>query len=1454
MKNSKSRIKKAVFCILALPLFLVLLAFGLLQTQAVKDALIQAVNEMDLGELDLEMANLEGFIPFHIRLERLVCSDRQGPFVHLDHFELKISPWELVQGTLRINLLAMHELSLHRLPEGPERDTAAEDHEAGPQGTGLPLSFMVDTIDIPSLKLGSDIAGREMHLALSGQGIWEDMHRWKVLCDLTQTDTPGLDLHLDAGMQGPAPELKLNLNFRDHPDGPALSRTGMVFPAPLGLKLSGAGPLDKWEGQLDVDLGHKPLVTTGMTLQYSSGQLKASADSQITPARILPQAIKPLQNQLQNIDLHLRATLGTDLEHIELHDFRLQSDLATVVFQAQTDLKAQTLVGSGSVQVPELVSLQPLFGQDLSGAAQLDITANGPWNQPDLVLTSQGRGLALGNLHIQQADFILRPKLTRSESGAPEYLLVRGELEASPLYQDSDLLLPGPLQGTFRTALDVVRRQIDLKTFQFNLPGVVTSLQGQAEANGPFHFQIAGQIDDVHALPQLSHFTLHSGVDLNSSVRGNWRQGQMKNDLQIILSQLRGLPQPASEILGSQVSIQASSQLSPQKILSLNSLRIQGKHTEIRAQAGMDLNSNNLHAQWNVQGPNLAVLKRSDLSGQIAADGDLKGTVQDFKVALDLEVKEFTAPELKPCTLRTGFQGRIQPQKTEVDGAFNLGLKKDTRTIQVLTGVTFNRELLVLPDLELRAPMTELTATIKYQVQKGIVDSDLMLEIEDTQWMQTFTPHEVLGGLSLAADISGPLSNLRLSVQGKSNDLQAAEFKVNQLDFLAEIDDMQTIQGRVEAEATNIHWGQNRIRRLQLQARGDQGRAQAHLDLAGHIGHDVKLQTEAQIRRQHDLIQVILPQGQGNFADLPFSWTQPFQAEMSQNDVAISWPSLNLGRGTLQIKGSTENKAVQGSLQIKGMDLAQWPLPTQWALNGRTDMKAQLSGTRAAPDLQFNVQVRDLTSQAGQTQDLPPIHIQGAGRLGSEQMQAQSSVQAGPGLDLQARLQLPLDFSLHPFQFQIGNTVSGQTQGRADLGQIFASLPVDGQDVSGHLSWDMSCSGPLPLPQLHGRAQLTKGEFELFQTGTLLRKIEGVIELHGDRAEIVRFQATDGEQGSVQASGDIAFGLDQEPTYTLQASLDQSTLIRMEVATGAISGDIKLKGNGNEASVQGNLKAFPINVGIPDPSPSGLEGLNIISVQDTPATPDAKDSQKQSPSLAQNTTLDIHVQIPGGLFVRGRGLDSEWTGDLHIQGTANRPLIAGHVAIKRGHLNLLTKRFTLDQGRVTFLSKHPPEPELDLTASTSAKDLLAKVHITGKATEPSLQLSSDPALPRDEILARILFNRQLSQITPLQAVKLALAVRTLTSGGNGGVMGSLRQHMGLDELSIDTDPQSSAGPGVTVGAGKYLNEDVYFKVEKGLEENDGRVVVNIRLTPRISIETQAGSEHQGMFISWSYSY
>ncbi|MDZ7761860.1 MAG: translocation/assembly module TamB domain-containing protein, partial [Desulfovermiculus sp.] len=1225
------------------------------------------------------------------------------------------------------------------------------------------------------------------------------------------------------------------------------------FPAPLGVKLSGSGPVDDWRGQINLDLGDTRLATTDLTLQLRPDQLAMTADSRVTPAPVLPKAFQPIEQHLQTIDLHLTTSMGPDLDKMHLDDLLLQSDLGTLKFQADTNLQTKTVHGSGFVHIPELNILQPLMGQDISGDARLDIRAKGPWSKPDLQLQAQGQELVFNTLHTQEAGLSLRPDLSISEDGKSKHLQLTGELQATSLFQEQALLLPGPLQATFHTGLDVDSRQVHLKSFRLNLPGMETTLHGQAEATGPFQAEITCTIDDVQNLPQFQDLALHSGAELNSSLRGNWREGRLNNEVGIMVSDLSGLPPQAADVLGSQVSLQAQTDLSPENILTMNSLIIKGERIDLQAQAELDVKTMSLQGTWKVRGPDLKVVKGLGLSGLIAVDGHVHGTVQDVNASLDLSIKELTAPGLKPSTLQAGFQGQVQAQKTKVDGALHLNLKNKHQDIQLLSGLQLSPDLLTLPDLQLTAPMTKLQAAMDYHIQEGVLRSDIDLEIQDLQWLQDFTPHAVQGGLSLAAEVDGPISSPNISAQGEINNLQVAEVKGEHLHFQAAIADLQTMQGRLEAQATNILLGSNRINRLHIQAQGDQGQAEAEMDLTGHLGHDVEVKTKALIRRENEVIRIALPQGRGHFAEMPFSWDEPFQATQSGDDVQLVWPGLHLGPGTLQLRAGTEKNAVHGTLQVNELDLAQLPLPAKWALNGTTDMQVNLSGTRTDPDLNFTLHAQKLQSQAGITQDLPFIDVQSAGKVSSREAQAQLSVQGGPEIDLTAELNLPLDLSLQPFQFQLGNSVSGQSQGRADLGHVFSSLPMDGQDVSGLLAWDISCSGSLPLPQVQGKIQLTDGKFENYQSGTLLQKLEGGIELQGNRAQIVRLQATDGEEGRIQASGDIRFDPGQDMTYALKAHMEKATLLRMEAATAAISGEIELQGNASGAAIQGDLKAFPVNVGIPDPAPSGLEGLTIISSEDASLPPDPENGL-QPPSFAQNTTLDIHITIPGGLFIRGRGLDSEWEGDLRIQGPADKPLISGYVVVKRGHLNLLTKRFALDQGRVTFMAKHPPEPELDLTASTSANDLVAKVHITGRATEPSIELSSDPAMPRDEILARILFDRKLSQITPLQAVKLALAVRTLTSGGNGGLMSSLRQHVGLDELTIDSDPESSDTPGVTVGAGKYLNENVYFKVEKGLEGNDGRVVVNIRLTPGISLESRAGSEHQGMYITWSHSY
>ncbi len=236
---------------------------------------------------------------------------------------------------------------------------------------------------------------------------------------------------------------------------------------------------------------------------------------------------------------------------------------------------------------------------------------------------------------------------------------------------------------------------------------------------------------------------------------------------------------------------------------------------------------------------------------------------------------------------------------------------------------------------------------------------------------------------------------------------------------------------------------------------------------------------------------------------------------------------------------------------------------------------------------------------------------------------------------------------------------------------------------------------------------------------------------------------------------------------------------------------------------------------------------------------------------SQALPLDINLSIPARCFLRGRGLDSEWSGELHGTGTDKEPKIRGEMNLVRGHATILTKRFDLEKGKVTFAGQAPPSPLLDIHAVDETPDLRVNLHVTGPATNIELTLSSVPSLPRDEILSRLLFGRALDEITPQMAVKLALAVRTLTTG-KMGLLQRLRSGLGLDTLELKTSEGDQ--PETVVGVGKYLGEDIYFQVERGMAGDSTQMSVEVELTRHPSIESQAGALNQGIKLKWRYRY
>ncbi len=126
-------------------------------------------------------------------------------------------------------------------------------------------------------------------------------------------------------------------------------------------------------------------------------------------------------------------------------------------------------------------------------------------------------------------------------------------------------------------------------------------------------------------------------------------------------------------------------------------------------------------------------------------------------------------------------------------------------------------------------------------------------------------------------------------------------------------------------------------------------------------------------------------------------------------------------------------------------------------------------------------------------------------------------------------------------------------------------------------------------------------------------------------------------------------------------------------------------------------------------------------------------------------------------------------------------------------------------------------------------------------------------LPQDEILSRLMFDREASQITPVQAGQLAFALNRLRGGGGFDVMGRIRSLLRVDTLDVSSSDSGSGQQ--TVRAGKYLNPNVYVEVQKGIADQSGNARVEVEIAPNVSVQAETGANARGgVGIQWRYDY
>ena len=623
---------------------------------------------------------------------------------------------------------------------------------------------------------------------------------------------------------------------------------------------------------------------------------------------------------------------------------------------------------------------------------------------------------------------------------------------------------------------------------------------------------------------------------------------------------------------------------------------------------------------------------------------------------------------------------------------------------------------------------------------------------------------------------------------------------------------------------------------LRLTAKVDGSQGAKPFDLATRLQANVAGETK----------EVALQSLAGSFAKQPIKLERTATLRMAGAAYGLKDLDLSFGRARLRADATLGDGRASAKASLDPTPLAMFQPFGAPELGGTVALDLDVSGSSAAPKIDLVVDAKGVKARGKEQQTVPPANL--ALRAGIVGGQLNASAELAGVMDDPLRLKaaLPLRIGLEPFAFELpkDRPIQGSLTGRTDLGRIAQILVLDGQRLQGLLTIDARFAGTLDRPLADGSIAIANGLVEDSISGVLLRDLTLRIVGDQNRINLATLSARDRRDGTLNGSGSLDLGGASLTSLKTGLELANLQVYNAEFGKAWLSGKVDVSGRLPNLDVSSRLKVERADISLPNPPPSKPPTLPV-SVKGAPPAPPPAPS---GPPL--RIGLDIKIDMPEKLYVRGRGLESEWRGNIEVTGTADDPLVVGSIDFHRGFLTLLDRRFSIDQGTITFSGAKPPIPELDIKASAEASGgFTGIVQITGPATKPKLELSSDPAAPQDEVVARIMFDRSSSGISPFQGLRLAAAIQQLQSGGEG-LIGIGREALGVDTFDIS----GSGGADTTVGAGKYISDNVFLEVHQGVTSGSTKAEIEVELTPSFSAETEIGLEGTGSRLNWTYDY
>ncbi|MAY89126.1 MAG: translocation/assembly module TamB [Pseudooceanicola sp.] len=1346
---------------------------------------------------NVRVIGLEGALSTRATLRQLTVSDDEGVWLTIENAVLDWSRSALLRGNLQVQTLSAERIAVARRP-GVTTDPDLPTPEAQPFALPeLPVSVTIQDISVDRLELAEPVAGRAADLTFKGALSLID-GALDADVALTRIDRPGDQITLKADYSNSSRELALDLAVIEDADGLFTEILNIPDRPSLELTTRGAGPIS--DVGIDITLATDDVERIAgqirLTEEEDGSDQPGTAFSAELAGDLTP-LIDPSYHEFfgNSAQLAVSGRRGGD-GSFDLPEFSLAANALNLTGALTTDAagKIRRADLTGSIEPPEGETVvlpagtPPMSVSGANIALQFDADASNGWT-----LDADLRSLARVDFEAERAQ--LTGRGTLDQTGAPRLVgTITAQLDGLALVNPaldravgSSLALSGNVDWQSGGAVQLDGFELTGTDYAARVTGRVDGLDTG--------FRLTGEAE-VEA-DDLSRFSDLAGRDLSGAANAT----------------LRGTGSPPGGDFDLQLAAETRDLTTG--IAQLNA--ITGGNTSLALDAMRDETG--------------TTLRSFDLTGEAleaTASGTIRSTASDF---------DFRA--------RLDDLARIVPQSPGP---------------VTLSGDLRHQGEVVNARVQFRAPdatTANITATLQAD---GAADIDYIATVNG---LEKFVP--ALNGTLQSTGIARRSTEAGWTVTAKTSgsagitgDFQA-DFSESTGDLALAFDAAFERLERLVPQVVGTLAADGKATRSGAGAWDVEAQTSGSAGLIGTLAATYDEPTGA-ARTEFDTtverIERFVPQLAGSLTTVgtanrapDTTWTAAIDTGGTAGLSGNFRGSFTETTGALDVFFDAAFDRVQafmpdlaGGIAAKGR--ARRFEEKTWQVNAVAEGSAGLSGTfRAIYDEASTDAQLYFDAALERIQRLVPDF---AGKLTA----AGEAARAGNVWSLDAMATGPggIEADLYGTYDQAANRADVTARGQAQLG--LANAVIRPNSITGTARFDLALNGTPGLNALSGTITANGASVAIPAVGQAITGLDTSVRLGSGSAQI---NASGGLRagGRFTVSGPVGLSVPFNAglAIALQNIVLTDNLSYTSTANGALRFDGGLTGGGtiggqitfgeteiNIAAVSGAIGTAPI----PTIRHIGESG----ATRRTRARAGLLD---QGGGASAAYGLDLVLNAPSRIFVRGRGLNAELGGSVRVGGTTANVVPSGQIGLIRGYMDILGRRLTLTEGSVSMQGRL--EPYLNFAATTSTSEGEATLAVTGPASTPRIEVTSVPERPSEEALAMLLFGDKFTDLSPLKLAQLGAQLATL-SGRGGGFLDKVRQGLGVDNLDLGTDDDGRA----QVGLGGYISDNVYTDVTINAE-GDSEVNLNLDLTKELTIKgsvNNTGETGLGLFFQRDY--